>query len=133
MHFDIADASNVLTNFLGTSYILSIAMGYLADTVIGRYKVIFISAIVEMMVSWLVDCSLVMFIGRLSRINSSLQVSLVWVKNMSLVSHDTLMGDDVNNLKNSIKQIYLDSPILEASFMTSFFVISQLDQIYLAQ
>ncbi|XP_077229354.1 protein NRT1/ PTR FAMILY 4.5-like [Tasmannia lanceolata] len=47
MHFDISDASNVLTNFLGTSYILSIAVAYLADSYIGRYKAALIAACVE--------------------------------------------------------------------------------------
>lgn len=32
MHYDIASASNELTNFLGTSYILSVIASYIADT-----------------------------------------------------------------------------------------------------
>uniref|UniRef100_A0A7N2L9W0 Uncharacterized protein n=1 Tax=Quercus lobata TaxID=97700 RepID=A0A7N2L9W0_QUELO len=38
IHLELADAANGLTNFLGTSYIMSILVAILADTYIGRYK-----------------------------------------------------------------------------------------------
>ncbi|KAI3495389.1 hypothetical protein L1887_37726 [Cichorium endivia] len=47
MHYDIADAANHLTNFMGTSYILSILMAVLADTYIGRFRTVLIAAFVE--------------------------------------------------------------------------------------
>ncbi|KAK1286010.1 Nitrate transporter 1.2 [Acorus calamus] len=47
MHYDIADASNQLTNFMGVCYILSILIAYVADSHIGRCKVIVISVFVE--------------------------------------------------------------------------------------
>ncbi|XP_020250685.1 protein NRT1/ PTR FAMILY 4.5-like [Asparagus officinalis] len=47
MHFDIARASNEVTNFMGTSYILSVFLSYIADTVMGRYKIALMSAIIE--------------------------------------------------------------------------------------
>ncbi|XP_052181882.1 protein NRT1/ PTR FAMILY 4.5-like [Diospyros lotus] len=47
MHFNLADAANELTNFMGTSYILSILMALLADTFIGRSKIVFISFCLE--------------------------------------------------------------------------------------
>lgn len=50
MHFEIARASNEVTNFLGVSYILSIAISYFADTVVGRYQVALISACLEFLV-----------------------------------------------------------------------------------
>ena len=50
MHFVIADAANVVTNFTGTGYILSIAVAFFADTYIGRYKAIIFAACVECMV-----------------------------------------------------------------------------------
>ena len=38
IHLELVDAANGLTNFLGTSYNMSILVAILADTYIGRYK-----------------------------------------------------------------------------------------------
>ncbi|KZV51071.1 nitrate transporter [Dorcoceras hygrometricum] len=47
MHFSIADAATQLTNLLGTSYIITIAVAFLADTYIGRFKAGLAAASVE--------------------------------------------------------------------------------------
>ncbi|KAM0071501.1 putative proton-dependent oligopeptide transporter family, MFS transporter superfamily [Helianthus debilis subsp. tardiflorus] len=47
MHYDISDSANHLTTFLGTNYILSIVMACLADSYIGRFRMVVIAAIVE--------------------------------------------------------------------------------------
>ncbi|KAJ0589571.1 putative proton-dependent oligopeptide transporter family, MFS transporter superfamily [Helianthus annuus] len=47
MHYDISDSANHLTNFLGTNYMLSIVMACLADSYIGRFRMVVIAAIVE--------------------------------------------------------------------------------------
>ncbi|KAL5577060.1 hypothetical protein UlMin_018759 [Ulmus minor] len=47
MHFDISDAANHLTNYMGTSYILAIFMAILADTYLGRFKTVLISLTLE--------------------------------------------------------------------------------------
>ncbi|XP_065879353.1 protein NRT1/ PTR FAMILY 4.5-like [Euphorbia lathyris] len=49
MHFDLADAANELTNFMGTSYLLSILVALLADTYLGRWKAIMISGFFEIL------------------------------------------------------------------------------------
>ncbi|KAK3206698.1 hypothetical protein Dsin_020744 [Dipteronia sinensis] len=49
MHFEIADAANEVTNYLGTSYILSILVAVLADTYIGIFKAVLISGTVELL------------------------------------------------------------------------------------
>uniref|UniRef100_A0A803QF36 Uncharacterized protein n=1 Tax=Cannabis sativa TaxID=3483 RepID=A0A803QF36_CANSA len=49
LHFQVADAANHLTNFMGTSYILSILMALLADTLVGRFRITLISALLELM------------------------------------------------------------------------------------
>ncbi|KAG1367783.1 Protein NRT1/ PTR FAMILY 4.5 [Cocos nucifera] len=49
MHMDVADASNALTNYMGTSYIVSVAIAVFADIFIGRYKSVIISACIEFM------------------------------------------------------------------------------------
>ncbi|OAY62893.1 Protein NRT1/ PTR FAMILY 4.6, partial [Ananas comosus] len=49
MHIDLADASNALTNYMGTSYIISVAIAVFADTFIGRYKSVLLSAAVELL------------------------------------------------------------------------------------
>lgn len=50
MHFELADAANQLTNYMGTGYILSILMAILADTYLGRVKTIIISGCLEFLV-----------------------------------------------------------------------------------
>ncbi|KAI6703549.1 hypothetical protein NL676_012685 [Syzygium grande] len=47
LHFEFADAANQLTNFMGSSYILSIAVAALADVYIGRFNATLISGCVE--------------------------------------------------------------------------------------
>ncbi|KAE8647727.1 hypothetical protein Csa_004103 [Cucumis sativus] len=47
MHFELADAANQLTNYMGTGYILSILMAILADTYFGRVKTVIISGCLE--------------------------------------------------------------------------------------
>ncbi|KAF5475274.1 hypothetical protein F2P56_007097 [Juglans regia] len=48
MHMEIADAANQLTNYMGTGYILSILAAALADTYIGRFKTVLVSACLEL-------------------------------------------------------------------------------------
>ena len=50
MHFNIADAANQLTNFMGTAYILSLLVAYFADAYIGRFKAVLIAACIEFLV-----------------------------------------------------------------------------------
>ncbi|KAL5577059.1 hypothetical protein UlMin_018758 [Ulmus minor] len=47
MHFELSDAANHLTNYMGTSYILSILMAFIADTFIGRFKTVLIAGFIE--------------------------------------------------------------------------------------
>nr|XP_027191491.1 protein NRT1/ PTR FAMILY 4.5-like isoform X2 [Cicer arietinum] len=47
MHYELADAANMVTNFMGVSYILSIVVAVLADTWIGRYKSVLFSGFFE--------------------------------------------------------------------------------------
>ncbi|RVW79047.1 Protein NRT1/ PTR family 4.5 [Vitis vinifera] len=48
MHFSIADAANELTNYMGTAYILSIVVAFLADAYIGRFYAVLVSAFIEL-------------------------------------------------------------------------------------
>ncbi|XP_071715136.1 protein NRT1/ PTR FAMILY 4.6-like [Rutidosis leptorrhynchoides] len=47
MHYDISEAANHLTNFMGTNYILSIVMAVLADAYLGRFRTVLVAAFVE--------------------------------------------------------------------------------------
>ncbi|KAL8108219.1 hypothetical protein AgCh_024605 [Apium graveolens] len=47
MHYKISDAANHLTNFMGTSYILSIIVAYLTDGYLGRFKAVILSLFIE--------------------------------------------------------------------------------------
>ncbi|XP_030547286.1 protein NRT1/ PTR FAMILY 4.5-like [Rhodamnia argentea] len=47
LHYDFADAANQLTNFMGSSYILSIVVAALADMYMGRFNATLISGCVE--------------------------------------------------------------------------------------
>lgn len=51
MHYNIPDAANILTNYMGTGYILAIPVAVLADTWIGRYRSVLISGFFEFVVS----------------------------------------------------------------------------------
>lgn len=51
MHFNIADAANQLTNYSGTSYILTILVASLADTYLGRFTALLLAACIEFFVS----------------------------------------------------------------------------------
>lgn len=51
MHFQIADAANMVTNYMGVSYILSIVAAVLADTLVGRHRTAVISGCLELMVN----------------------------------------------------------------------------------
>lgn len=51
MHLPSATASNVATNFGGTSYLLCLFGGILADTFLGRYWTIAIFAVINALVS----------------------------------------------------------------------------------
>ena len=53
MNLNIADAANQITNYSGTSYILTILVAALADTYLGRFKAILITACIEFFVSTL--------------------------------------------------------------------------------
>lgn len=52
MHFSIADAATQQTNMLGTSYIITIAVAFLADAYVGRFKTVLVAASVEFLVSF---------------------------------------------------------------------------------
>ncbi|KAL2475144.1 Protein NRT1/PTR FAMILY 4.6 [Abeliophyllum distichum] len=47
MHLNVADAANHLTNYMGTSYILTVLIAFLADTYLGRSKAVLIAASIE--------------------------------------------------------------------------------------
>ncbi|KAK8472567.1 hypothetical protein PHAVU_002G242900 [Phaseolus vulgaris] len=47
MHYELADAANMVTDYMGVSYMLSIVVAVLADTWIGRYKSVVISGFFE--------------------------------------------------------------------------------------
>ncbi|KAL5053713.1 hypothetical protein RYX36_034395 [Vicia faba] len=47
MHYELADAANMVTNYAGVSYMLSIVVAVLADTLIGRYKSVIFSGSIE--------------------------------------------------------------------------------------
>lgn len=51
MHYELADAANMVTNYAGVSYMLSIVVAVLADTLIGRYKSVVFSGSIECVVS----------------------------------------------------------------------------------
>ena len=50
MHINLADASNLLTNYMGTSYMIAVLITAFADTFVGRYQTVIISSMVEIIV-----------------------------------------------------------------------------------
>ncbi|CAJ2658760.1 unnamed protein product [Trifolium pratense] len=47
MHYELEDAANMLTNYMGVSYILAILVAVVADTWLGRYKSVLFSGFFE--------------------------------------------------------------------------------------
>ncbi|KAL6845156.1 hypothetical protein ACP4OV_024651 [Aristida adscensionis] len=47
MHMSLSDASNLLTNYMGTSYMVAVLIAVFADIFLGRYMTVIISCLVE--------------------------------------------------------------------------------------
>lgn len=50
MHLPSATSANIVTDFMGTSFLLCLLGGFLADTFLGRHKTIAIFATVQTLV-----------------------------------------------------------------------------------
>lgn len=51
MHLPSSTSANVVTDFLGTSFLLCLLGGFLADSFLGRFKTIVIFACIQTLVS----------------------------------------------------------------------------------
>ena len=51
MHFSPSSSANIVTNFMGTAFLLAILGGFLADAFLSTYFIYLISAAIEFMVS----------------------------------------------------------------------------------
>ena len=51
MHFSLSKASNIVTNFVGTIFILSLFGGYLSDSYLGCFWTMLIFGFIELSVS----------------------------------------------------------------------------------
>lgn len=51
MHFSLAKAANIVTNFIGTVFILSLFGGYLSDSYLGCFWTMLIFGFIELSVS----------------------------------------------------------------------------------
>lgn len=51
MHFSLPKSANVVTNFVGTTFLLSLLGGYLSDSYLGSFWTILIFGFVELSVS----------------------------------------------------------------------------------
>jgi peptide/histidine transporter 3/4 len=50
MHYSIAESSNMVTNFMGTAFLLSIIWGFISDSYITRFTTFVISGILQLLV-----------------------------------------------------------------------------------
>lgn len=50
MHLPSAASANIVTDFMGTAFLLSLLGGFLADSFLGRYKTIAIFALIQALV-----------------------------------------------------------------------------------
>lgn len=48
MHMNLEDSSNLLTNYMGTSYMIAVLISVFADVFIGRYMTVILSSLVEL-------------------------------------------------------------------------------------
>lgn len=51
MHLPSASSANIVTDFMGTSFLLCLLGGFLADSFLGRFRTIAIFATIQAMVS----------------------------------------------------------------------------------
>lgn len=51
MHLAVPRAANIVTNYYGTSYILSLLGGFLADSYWGRFRTVVVFASIQLIVS----------------------------------------------------------------------------------
>lgn len=51
MHFPLPKSANIVTNFIGTVFLLSLLGGFLSDSYLGSFSTIFLFAFVELSVS----------------------------------------------------------------------------------
>lgn len=51
MHLPSSSSANIVTDFMGTCFLLCLLGGFLADSFLGRYKTIAIFAVVQTLVS----------------------------------------------------------------------------------
>lgn len=51
MHLPSSTSANVVTDFMGTSFLLCLLGGFLADSFLGRFKTVAIFAVVQALVS----------------------------------------------------------------------------------
>lgn len=51
MHLSSASSANMVTDFMGTSFLLCLLGGFLADSFLGRYKTIAVFTIIQILVS----------------------------------------------------------------------------------
>ena len=56
MHMNLEDSSNLLTNYMGTSYMIAVLISVFADVFIGRYMTVILSSVVELVVRMPVLC-----------------------------------------------------------------------------
>lgn len=52
MHLSSASSANMVTDFMGTSFLLCLLGGFLADSFLGRYKTIAVFTIIQILVSF---------------------------------------------------------------------------------
>lgn len=58
MHLSTSASANIVTDFMGTSFLLCLLGGFLADSFLGRFRTIAISAIIQTIVSCALENSL---------------------------------------------------------------------------
>lgn len=60
MHFSPSSSANIVTNFMGTAFLLALLGGFLSDAYFTTYCIYLISALIEFMVwiyKFLLNCS----------------------------------------------------------------------------
>lgn len=91
MHYSPSNSANIVTNFMGTTFLLALLGGFLADAYITTYRIYLMSAAIEFMVSFCQNFSCYSF--STNGFHQFLQISsysiLLW-----LMSHDKPLDDN---------------------------------------
>lgn len=86
LHLPVAFSANIVTNYLGTAYMVCLLGGYIADTWIGRFRTILLGAVLQFLVF-----NFTPHLKKLIPSSSSNAISCMWLRDINWF-HSRILG-----------------------------------------